>query len=92
MLGLAAYADLLYQAGGRELTVFEKIYPHILADADALAEWTRGTALVPYLERLPPALHEPFLDRYRAALRARWPTGPVFYGFRRTLFAATHLA
>ncbi|MDQ2808227.1 MAG: methyltransferase domain-containing protein [Chloroflexota bacterium] len=89
VLGLVAYADLLYHAGGRDLTVFEKIYPHVLAEADALAEWTRGTALVPYLERLPPELHEPFLDRYRAALRAQWPTGPVFYGFRRTLFAAT---
>lgn len=89
VLGLAAYADLLYAAGGRELTVFEKVYPHVLADSDALAEWTRGTALVPYMERLPADLQAPFLDRYRAALRAQWPTGPVFYGFRRTLFAAT---
>ncbi len=89
VLGLVAYADLLYHAGGQELTVFEKVYPHVLAAADALAEWTRGTALVPYLERLPPDLHTPFLDRYRAGLRAQWPAGPVFYGFRRILFAAT---
>jgi len=92
VLDLAGYADLLYHAGGRELTVFEKVYPHVLAEADALAAWTRGTALVPYLERLPADLHGPFLDRYRAALRAQWPRGPVFYGFRRTLFAATRPA
>ena len=92
VLALDAYADLLYTAGGRDLVVFEKIYPHALTDADALADWTLGTTLVPYFERLPAALHAPFLDRYRARLRARWPAGPVFYGFRRLLFAATRPA
>ena len=88
-LSIEAYAELLYQHGGTDLTVFEKVYPHILADADALADWTSGTVLVPYFERLPPDLHDPFMARYRARLRARWPTRPVFYGFRRILFAAT---
>jgi trans-aconitate 2-methyltransferase len=49
----------------------------------------RGTALVPFLERLPPDLQEPFVDRYRALLRGRFPERPVFFGFRRSLFAAT---
>jgi trans-aconitate 2-methyltransferase len=92
VLDPAAYADLLWAAGGRELTVFEKIYPHVLDDSDALAEWTRGTALVPYLERLPADLQAAFLDRYRAELRAAYPQRPVFYGFRRILFAATRPA
>jgi trans-aconitate 2-methyltransferase len=83
------YAELLYESGGINLTVFEKVYPHVLENADALADWSRGTALVPYLERLPPELHEPFLNRYREKLRARWPGSPIFYGFRRILFAAT---
>jgi trans-aconitate 2-methyltransferase len=89
VLGLDAYADLLFAAGGRDLTVFEKVYPHVLADADALADWTSGTALVPYFERLPPDLRDPFMARYRARLRAAYPGSPVFYGFRRTLFTAT---
>ncbi len=92
VLGIDAYATLLFQAGGTDLVVFEKVYPHLLADADALADWTQGTTLVPYFERLPAALHAPFLERYRARLRALWPAGPVFYGFRRTLFAATRPA
>jgi trans-aconitate 2-methyltransferase len=65
------------------------VYPHILEDSDALAEWTRGTAMVPYLERLPADLADRFLDEYRARLRADFPGSPIFYGFRRTLFAAT---
>jgi trans-aconitate 2-methyltransferase len=92
VLPVERYAELLYAAGGTELTVFEKVYPHVLPDADALAEWTRGTALVPYLERLPEELREPFMARYRERLRARYPQQPVFYGFRRILFAATRPA
>jgi trans-aconitate 2-methyltransferase len=88
-LSIAAYAELLYAHGATEITVIEKVYPHILDSPDALADWTSGTALVPYIERLPQELHEPFMARYRERLRARFPPGPVFYGFRRTLFAAT---
>jgi trans-aconitate 2-methyltransferase len=83
------YSDLLYASGGTKLTVFEKVYPHILPDAEALLDWSRGTALVPYLERFPTELHEPLLNRYREKLRARWPGSPVFYRFRRILIAAT---
>jgi trans-aconitate 2-methyltransferase len=88
VLPLDQYAELLYAHGGRDLIVFEKVYPHVLADAAAVCEWTRGTALLPYLERLPQSLHAPFLARYTERLQTRWPTGPVFYGFRRILFAA----
>jgi trans-aconitate 2-methyltransferase len=89
VLSIDAYAQLLHASGGSELTVFEKIYPHVLPNADALAEWMAGTALVPYFERLPEAHHNGFMAQYRERLRARWPNPPVFYGFRRTIFAAT---
>ncbi len=89
VLSIAQYADLLYANGGQHITVFEKVYPHILKDSDALADWTSGTVLVPYFERLPEELREPFMQRYRARLRGLYPGSPVFYGFRRTLFAAT---
>ena len=84
-----AYAELLFSHGAQTLTVFEKVYPHVLPDAGALADWTSGTALVPYFERLSPELRELFMARYRARLRDLWPGSPVFYPFRRTLFAAT---
>ena len=89
VLGIDEYALLLHRAGAASLTVFEKVYPHLLEGADALAEWTKGTALVPYFERLPASMHNAFMDRYRARLAERWPERPVFYGFRRTLFAAS---
>lgn len=89
VLGIERYAEMLHKHGGQDITVFEKVYPHLLADADALADWTSGTALVPYFSRLGDDLREQFMERYRVRLRTHYPASPVFYGFRRTLFAAT---
>ncbi len=91
VLSIEEYAELLYMQGGEDITVFEKVYPHVLQDADALVHWTSGTALVPYFERFSEEMRERFLERYRQQLRERFPSSPVFYGFRRTLFAATRL-
>ena len=89
VLDVEEYAELLHASGGSDLTVFEKVYPHVLEDADALADWMSGTALVPYMERLPNELHAPFMDAYRVLLRKRFTTKPVFFGFRRILFVAS---
>jgi trans-aconitate 2-methyltransferase len=48
--------------------------------------------LIPYMERLPADLREQFLNDYRARLHERYPTEPVFYGFRRILFSAVRPA
>jgi trans-aconitate 2-methyltransferase len=92
VLSIEEYAALLYAQGAEEITVFEKIYPHVLQDADALVDWVSGTALVPYFERFSEEMKQRFLERYRQKLRQRFPSRPVFYGFRRTLFAATRPA
>ena len=89
VLEIDAYAELLHRSGGQEITVMEKVYPHLMPDAHAVAEWTSGTTILPYFERLPAELHEPFLERYREKLRGLWPEGPVFYTFRRIHFVAT---
>lgn len=89
VLTVDRYAEILYETGARDLQVMERAYVHLLPDADAVAEWMAGTTLVPYLARLPEELREPFRASYRDRLRARWPTGPVLFTFRRILFAAT---
>jgi trans-aconitate 2-methyltransferase len=88
VLSIEQYADLLYTQGATEIVVFEKVYPHVLPDAGALADWMSGTALVPYMERLADGLRDQFMERYRARLREIFPQEPVFYGFRRVLFSA----
>jgi trans-aconitate 2-methyltransferase len=89
LLPIGEYAELLYANGGRELTVYEKVYCHELADADAILEWLRGTTLLPYLAR--EAQPEAFLDELRACLRREFPGSPVLFGFQRTLFAASRV-
>jgi trans-aconitate 2-methyltransferase len=89
VLGIQDYAQILFDAGAEDITVFEKVYPHVVPDADGIVDWMSGTALVPYRERLGVELYGRFVERYRALIRERYPMAPVFFGFRRTLFAAT---
>lgn len=88
VLPMASYAVILYEEGVTDMRIFEKIYPHIMENADALAKWLSGTTLVPYLDRLDDVYREFFLQAMRRKLRALWPTGPVFYPFRRILLSA----
>lgn len=87
VLPIEAYAELLFQAEAQEIVVFEKVYPHVLENADAIAEWISGTALVPYFERLD-SLKDDFIKVIRQELHAVMPGEPVFYPFRRTFFSA----
>ncbi len=87
VLSIDDYARLFFECGAENIIVFEKIYPHVLEDSDAVVEWISGTALVPYFERLGEYKQE-FLDAIRARMRLALPDRPVFYPFRRTLFSA----
>lgn len=89
MLEIDTYAELLFRHGAEEITVLEKVYPTVMPDGPAIAEWTRGSTLVPYLERLSAELQELFLDRYRQRLAELFPGSPVYYTFRRILLAAS---
>lgn len=91
VLTIDRYAELLFISGGSNVTVFEKVYPHVLNDVDSILEWMLGTALLPYLEGLPEQIHEQFIDRYRVRLLELWPKGPIFFPFRRIIFAASRL-
>lgn len=87
VLSIDEYAQLFFACGAEDIIVFEKVYPHILEDSDAVVEWISGTALVPYFERL--GEHkETFVNTLRAKMRLALPDSPVFYPFRRTLFSA----
>lgn len=87
VLTIDEYARLLFECGAEAITVFEKVYPHVLEDSDAVVEWISGTALIPYFERLGSHKDE-FLQALRAKMHAALPESPVFYPFRRILFSA----
>jgi len=87
VLTIDNYSRILFDCGAEEINVFEKIYPHVLENADAVVEWISGTALVPYFERI--GEHkEAFVESIREKMRSAMPDSPVFYPFRRILFSA----
>ena len=87
VLSIDEYSRILFSCGAEEINVFEKIYPHVLEDSDAVVEWISGTALVPYFDRLGSHKDE-FVSAIRKKMRAAMPDRPVFYPFRRTFFSA----
>lgn len=87
VLSLDNYSRILFNCNAVQINVFEKIYPHVLENSDAVVEWISGTALVPYFERL--GEHkDKFVESVREKMRAAMPDSPVFYPFRRILFSA----
>jgi trans-aconitate 2-methyltransferase len=90
VLSINEYAELLFKNGGTNIVIYEKVYPHVLNDVDAVIDWMRGSVLIPYLRRLPKNLHRSFIELYRKRLLEKWPKGPIFFPYRRILFAATH--
>jgi trans-aconitate 2-methyltransferase len=87
VLPIDQYAQIFFDLGAEKIIVFEKVYAHVLENADAVVEWVSGASLVPYFERLG-ADKAIFLDRLRAQMRAALPGSPVFYPFKRTFFSA----
>lgn len=90
VLTTEGYTQILVECGAQQINVFEKVYPHILENSDAILEWIKGTALVPYLERLGEH-QELFIETIRQKLAAAMPGGPVLYPFKRTFFSAVQL-
>ena len=88
VLSIDQYTKILFEQNAINIVVFEKIYPHVLENSDAVVEWISGTALVPYFERL--GEHKPeFLEALRRKMKKALPESPLLYPFRRILFSAT---
>jgi trans-aconitate 2-methyltransferase len=89
---LTGYLDVLAGAGGR-VDAWETTYRHVLAGADPVVEWVKGTALRPVLARLDADETAEFLAEYRERMRRAYPPRP--YGtvlpFRR-VFVVAHRA
>ena len=88
-LPLHAYAEILHHLGAEQIEVIQRIYLHVLPDAESIVEWQSGTALLPYLQRLDDdaeraRLHAELTD----ATRALHPGSPVPFAFQRTFVSA----
>jgi len=89
VLDIQQYAQIFFDCGSVDMIVYEKAYPHVLQDANALYDWVSGTAMLPYIEKLPADLKQLFIDEYKKQLNGRYTCSPVFYPFKRIIMAAT---
>eukprot|EP00698_Gefionella_okellyi_P019101 TRINITY_DN5805_c0_g1_i1.p1 TRINITY_DN5805_c0_g1~~TRINITY_DN5805_c0_g1_i1.p1 ORF type:complete len:257 (+),score=20.04 TRINITY_DN5805_c0_g1_i1:18-788(+) len=86
------YYDYLRNAS--EIDIWETEYLQVLEGEDAVLNWCRGTALVPYLQALGAGtpLAEQFESEYAKRLREAYPRrsdGKTLFAFKRIFIVAT---
>ncbi|MFM9841553.1 MAG: methyltransferase domain-containing protein [Dongiaceae bacterium] len=75
----------------REIDIWESEYLHVLTGPDPIVEWTKGTALRPYLDALEGADREAFTADYRHLVAKAYPPEPdgrTLFPFRRIFIVA----
>lgn len=75
----------------QELDIWESEYLHVLSGEDPVAEWTKSTALRPFLDALAEPERGTFEAEYRARLRQAYPReadGRTLFPFRRMFIVA----
>ena len=86
VLSPSEYAMLLAKLGLGEQKVSLRVFMHRLKDAQEMAEWARGTFMVPYRQCLDEATFERFFADYRTQLEAQTEAGePCWLPFKRIL-------
>jgi trans-aconitate 2-methyltransferase len=82
------YSELLHSLGVTNPHVRLQVYPQVMPSSRHVVDWVRGTSLTRFFTRLPPELHQPFVDAYTAELLATiGEHEPYFYAFKRILMA-----
>jgi len=88
--GPAFYYDLLAPEA-RYVDVWETRYEHVMADAQSIVEWVKGTGLRPYLDALDGAERAQYLEAYTQAIAASYPQrsdGKRLFSFPRLFIVA----
>jgi trans-aconitate 2-methyltransferase len=75
---------------GCEVDLWETTYFQVLQGEDPIFEWTKGSALRPFLTTLSGDELEEFVDLYRSGTRESYPRGPfgTVFPFRRVFVVA----
>ncbi len=70
----------------RDIDIWTTTYLQVMSGDDPVLEWVRGSALVPFLDRLPNEHREAFLSAYGVRLREAYPqrsSGETLFPFTR---------
>lgn len=85
VLSMDEYAQILFQGGLKDIQVIQKVYP-IIADApEELFDFIAGTALIPYLDKMPEAEQAGFTGEFKRRIGRAFESFPAIYAFKRLL-------
>lgn len=88
VLTLDQYAKILFENGGKDLTIYEKVYPIISANQDDFFDFISGSALTVYQERLNEKEFEELSSEFKKRINTYFPNVPAIYAFRRLILYA----
>jgi len=85
MLSIDQYAQIMFDAGLKDMQIFQKVYPIISDDVEKLFGFISGSALIPYMERLSQEQSEIFISEYKKRIKKSFGKFPAIYAFKRLL-------
>jgi len=85
VLILDEYAKILFENNGKDLVLYEKVYPLISANKNDFFDFISGSALTVYQERLKPNEFEELSNEFKKRIDTYFPVVPSIYAFRRLI-------
>lgn len=89
VLNLDQYAKILFENGGRNLVIYEKVYPIISENENDFFDFISGSALTVYQERLNSNEFEELAAEFKKRINDYFPVVPSIYAFRRLILYAS---
>jgi trans-aconitate 2-methyltransferase len=89
VLTLDEYAKILFENGGKNLVLYEKVYPLISNEKDDFFDFISGSALTVYQERLNAVEFEELTAEFKRRIDKYFPIVPSIYAFKRLILYAS---
>lgn len=89
VLTLDEYAKILFDNGGKNLVLYQKVYPLISGYKDSFFDFISGSALTVYQERLDKNEFTELSAEFKKRIETYFPVVPSIYAFKRLIICAT---
>ncbi|KFF06487.1 methyltransferase domain-containing protein [Flavobacterium reichenbachii] len=89
VLTLDEYAKILFDNGGKDIVLYEKVYPLISDKKDTFFDFISGSALTVYQERLQENEFEELAAEFKKRIYFYFPAIPSIYAFKRLIIYAS---
>jgi trans-aconitate 2-methyltransferase len=89
VLTLDEYAKILFDCGGKDLVLYQKVYPLISTHHDSFFDFISGSALTVYQERLSENEFQELSAEFKKRINHFFPSLPSIYAFKRLIMYAT---